>query len=390
MAPPSIHCPSDDGSTDEKALSRAAMDGNLRRLKGIVKSLTKGNGDRSAIFSFNTDGLNVLHFAAMAGNLVVCKYLVEELGGDGNAPGSGALAQGSTPFMMSAQSGDLPTFTYFLDHGGDLMKTDDKGSTVLHHAAAKGSSKVTEFILSKGVPVDLDCGRGTPLYMAATNEQDKTLKILLDHNANPNITTSGVGGPLLGAVIYGSWKCMKLLIKAGANVNCRGSMITPLAFATMHGDYTNYIRLLLKAGADPNIPDDAGMLPIEYAAVRDCMEEVEMLLPLTTPIPNVPDWSIEGVISYAKFGDKRPIEQLHFERRNSLFKSKADTAFKKEYKMPSPFYDLVRWRKEVTGKTKEISRMTSERKEKGHMDSSLSMPRSTRDPDMLSFDLDDS
>jgi ankyrin repeat protein len=210
--------------------------------KGIVKSLTQGNGDLSAIFSFNEDGLNALHFAARAGNLDVCKYMVEELGGDGNAPGFGALAEGrslclssffklvamfpslrpvmlcifstgATPFMMSTHSGDVPTFIYFLDHGGDLMKTDDKGRTVLHHAVAKGTSpnththyaqfvhvcvyttygitlfttgscKVTEFILSKGVPVDLDCGLGTPLFMAATNEQDKTVKLLLDHHAN--------------------------------------------------------------------------------------------------------------------------------------------------------------------------------------------------------------
>jgi hypothetical protein len=48
-----------------------------------------------------------------------------------------------------------------------------------------GCCKVTEFLLSKGVPVDVDCGgHGTPLYMAAINEQDKTLKILLDHHAN--------------------------------------------------------------------------------------------------------------------------------------------------------------------------------------------------------------
>jgi hypothetical protein len=47
-----------------------------------------------------------------------------------------------------------------------------------------GSCKVTEFILSKGVPVDIDCGRGTPLFMATNNGQDETLKILLDHHAN--------------------------------------------------------------------------------------------------------------------------------------------------------------------------------------------------------------
>ena len=47
-----------------------------------------------------------------------------------------------------------------------------------------GSCKVTEFLLSKGVPVDIDCGRGTPLHQAATNEHDKTVKILLEHHAD--------------------------------------------------------------------------------------------------------------------------------------------------------------------------------------------------------------
>lgn len=37
-----------------------------------------------------------------------------------------------------------------------------------------GSSKVTEFLLSKGIPVDINDGRGTALYQAAINEQDKT------------------------------------------------------------------------------------------------------------------------------------------------------------------------------------------------------------------------
>jgi hypothetical protein len=32
-----------------------------------------------------------------------------------------------------------------------------------------------------------------------------------------------------------------------------------------------------------------GRLPIELAAINDCREEVEMLFPLTLPIPNVPN-----------------------------------------------------------------------------------------------------
>ncbi|KAM0903282.1 hypothetical protein ACQ4PT_018722 [Festuca glaucescens] len=273
--------PSDDG-TRQGALMRAAFDGNLGRLKG------------------------------------------------------------ATPLMISAQSGDVSMVKYFLDHGADLMKADVKGRTVLHHAVAAGCCKITEFLLSKGVPVDIDCGCGTPLCDAAINERDKTMKILLDHHANPNIIVNGMGYPLMNALLYRSLKCMKLLIKAGADVNGKGSRITPLGFATGFEGYTNFIQFLLKAGADPNIPDDLGRLPIERAAVRDCKEEVEMLFPLTYPIPNVRNWSIEGVISQAKIEAKKPLDQRDIERRKNIVKSQADTTFKqKDYKTALKLYDLA-------------------------------------------------
>ena len=136
--------------------------------KGIVERLGKGNGDRAAVFSLKKGGVGVLHCAACAGHLKVCKYLVEELGGDANMTAAegpslslsrsanwqfssmttfGTLYEpcglflfiaGVTPFMTAAQSGDVSTVKYLLDRGGDLMKADEKGRTVLHHAACTG------------------------------------------------------------------------------------------------------------------------------------------------------------------------------------------------------------------------------------------------------------
>jgi len=51
-------------------------------------------------------------------------------------------------------------------------------------------------------------------------------------------------------------------------------------------------------------------LPVELATLNDCMEEVEMLFPLTSPIPGVPNWSVHGVISHAKLECKKPLAQL--------------------------------------------------------------------------------
>ncbi|CAL5047315.1 unnamed protein product [Urochloa decumbens] len=328
---------SDSSSIDRKtedALLKAAIDGDLAGFKGIIKSLGVGNADGAAIFSINKDDFGVLHCAARWGHLEVCKYLVEELGGDVNMP----AAEGVTPFMASVEKGDVSIVNYFLDHGGDPMKADIRGRTVLHHAVITGCCKVIEFLLSRGVPVDVDFGRGTPLYLAVHCEEDKIVKILLDYHANPSTLVAGVSTPLMVAVLHRSLNCMKLLIEAGADVNGKGSIVSPLVIATLRGGCTDFIQFLLDAGADPNISDDLGRLPIELAAFYDCREEVEMLFPLTSPIPNVPNWSVDGVISNAKA--KLSNAKLMVEGRKTMIKSEAGKAFqRKDYVMALALYD---------------------------------------------------
>jgi ankyrin repeat protein len=48
------------------------------------------------------------------------------------------LMAGVTPLLSAAQSGDVSTVKYLLDRGADLMKADNKGRCVLHHAACTG------------------------------------------------------------------------------------------------------------------------------------------------------------------------------------------------------------------------------------------------------------
>ena len=64
--------------------------------KGTVKSLV----DPRVVFSFEMGGgIGVMHLSAVGGNLDVCKYLVEELGGDVNAPAPGV---GGNPITLSS------------------------------------------------------------------------------------------------------------------------------------------------------------------------------------------------------------------------------------------------------------------------------------------------
>ncbi|RCV15218.1 hypothetical protein SETIT_3G040700v2 [Setaria italica] len=129
--------------------------------------------------------------------------------------------------------------------------------------------------------------------------------------------------------------------QAGADVNGKGTITSPLLIATERGGYTNFIQLLLKAGADPNIPDYLGRLPIELAALNDRRDEVKLLFPLTLPIPDVPNWSVDGVISRAKLKNSKPLDERQSKRRKAILKSQADMAFRrKEYDVASKAYDF--------------------------------------------------
>ncbi|WVZ95950.1 hypothetical protein U9M48_041650 [Paspalum notatum var. saurae] len=311
MAAPSVdRRPStdDNDTAAEAALFKAVRDGDLARFK---ESLGTRTGNRAGVFSLsNKHGFGVLHQAACWDHLKVCKYLVEELGGDPNI----TAKEGLTPVMSAARSDAVSTLKYLLDNGAELMKPDDKGLSVLHHAVSTGSCNATEFLLSKGIPVDIDFGIGTPLHRAACAGQDKTMKILLDHHAN-----------------------------AGADVNGKGTVSPPLWVAASMGGCTDFIQLLLKAGADPNIPDNQfGRLPIEEAAAKGCREEVEMLFPMTLPIPNVSNWSIDGVISHAKLEAEKPLSEQKVNATKDLVKSLGNKAFtRKEYELASETYSLI-------------------------------------------------
>ncbi|GJN34991.1 hypothetical protein PR202_gb23711 [Eleusine coracana subsp. coracana] len=245
MAPPIIFLAPDIAATSGGSPLNAALHGNLGRLKGIVKNLGMGPAGVLAVIIDGFGG--VLHCAAAHGHLEVCKYLVEELGG-------------VTPFMLSAHSDDVCTVKYLLDHAG--------------------SCKVTEFLLSQGIPVDIDCGRGTPLFQAAGTGEDKTLKILLDHNAN-----------------------------AGADVNGKGPSVSPLLFATGQGK-----------------------------KLRCCCHRF--------PYSNVPNWSVDGVISYAQFKKTQPVDKEPFDKRMAIFQSQADNTFRqKKYAQAAEDYSLAGYNK---------------------------------------------
>ncbi|CAN6251583.1 unnamed protein product [Urochloa humidicola] len=292
MAPPRTYGP----GTLQRRLLQAAADGDLRGFKMIATTLDGGKGRiREEVEAVRVYGAGALHVAASRGRMLVCAYMVEELQMDVNA----ADESGNVPLSHAVRAGNIDTMRYLLDHGADPDKPVSFGCTSIHIAAGEGKCKMVELLLSKGADVNILSEIGTPLHVAAMENQDATMKILLDHGADCNHECFAVLTPLLTALKAHSLNCVKLLIKAGADVTKGVGKETPLIFAAGEG-LTDFYECLLEAGADPDATSEDGFRPIEIAALEKRRKDVEILLPVTSLIPSVRDWSVDGILAYVK------------------------------------------------------------------------------------------
>ncbi|KAL5702058.1 hypothetical protein ACHQM5_027324 [Ranunculus cassubicifolius] len=277
----------------------AALTGNLDLLKKLAIQFDEGGkGLKKTIEDIkDANKRGALHFAAREGKIDVCRYLLEELKLDVDTRDE----DGETPLIHATRQGHVETAKYFISCGANTAARSDLGATALHHAAGTGCIELLQYLLSKGVDVNSPSDSGTPLIWAAGHGEQEAVKILLDHNSDPNAENDDDITPLLSAVAAGSFPCLELLVKAGAKPNVSAGGATPLHIAADHGS-PEILSCLLEAGADPNIADEEGVKPIEVAAAGNSRAAVEVLFPVTSPIPTISNWTVDGIIEYMQSG----------------------------------------------------------------------------------------
>ncbi|CAL9042438.1 unnamed protein product [Musa banksii] len=335
----------------------AARSGNLDLFKKLAKQLDEGKGLATTVADVkDANKRTALHFAAREGRTEVCKYLLEELKVDVDVRDD----DGETPLIHASRQGHNLTAKYLLEQGADPSASSDLGATPLHHAAGTGNIELLNLLFSKGVNVESQSDAGTPLIWAAGHGQEESVQFLLEHHANANAETDDNITPLLSAVAAGSLPCLELLLQAGANPNASAGGATPLHVAADNGS-REIVSCLIRAGGDPNLCDDDGLKPIQVAALRGIRDAVEVLLPLTSPVPNVSNWSTDGLIEFMQSAEaskeqasRREVDLprsaiLHktemvevtpeSKKRSMEAKSRGDDAFKKkDYQMAVDAY----------------------------------------------------
>jgi ankyrin repeat protein len=109
-----------------------------------------------------------------------------------------------------------------LEFGADVHAKDQKGISILMHAARTGNISIVKNLVSHGADVNVKSPKGiTPLYTAAINGHNGIIEFLLSEGVDIDGRLNDGETPLMAAVWNGQVETVDLLIKKGANVHAK-------------------------------------------------------------------------------------------------------------------------------------------------------------------------
>ena len=131
--------------------------------------------------SFDSNGWNVLHFAAQGSDPDTIDLIHTHLPNTESKTG-----EGCTPLMAAALCGKLHAVKWFLEKGETVTSVDSNRWDILHFAARSGDPDTVDLILTHLPDIESKTADGeTPLIIAVCHGKLQSVKYLLERGANP-------------------------------------------------------------------------------------------------------------------------------------------------------------------------------------------------------------
>jgi ankyrin repeat protein len=216
----------------------------------------------------------------------------DELAGDTPAPAQDPRA---TQLMDALRRGDWAVFEKLLRANPNAAQAKGSGgSTPLMFAALYGNARSVGLLLDQGAKPEIRNEAGATALLWAVDDPEK-VRILLEHGADANARSEdGVTPLLLAASRFGSSEVVRLLLDHGAKLE--GQPVLSRAAST--GDEA-VMRMLIDRGADRK------PLPQDLALRSGCAPCIDLLLQSADRA----DLS-RTLVASARFGDSKAIRML--------------------------------------------------------------------------------
>ena len=118
--------------------------------------------------------------------------------------------------QAAARSGEYEQLRSLIDGGGDVNVIEG-GKTALYAGCEAGQLRTVRLLLNRQAEVDLPCAGGrTPLYAAVCAGHAELATLLLDRGASPGRAGADGATPLAAACFHGQPECAVILLERGA------------------------------------------------------------------------------------------------------------------------------------------------------------------------------
>lgn len=209
-----------------------------------VVAILEESGE-NLVDSPDTYGMSPLMIASQKGYTSIVSSLIAH-----KADVNFSNTSSKNSMMLACFGGHLKVALQLYEQGASLDTRDNGGSCCLHWAVDGGKPGCIQWLLDKGIEVDVEdeCGCSPLMRLASINGNVEVAKILIENGANVNKVDKLKKTSLMSAALNGGLELVKLLVENGANIHAENEYgKTALDFAESFGrkEIVSYLKSLM-------------------------------------------------------------------------------------------------------------------------------------------------